>query len=149
MNQGRLPHRGKNGLQGVFHGQDEAGGKLLKLPAGVHQGGRVGQQLQAPHGLIELFFGGLPLLRGSAVVQVGLGQVNGHPAEHALGVFQEVAFPVLGQVAPFQHNLGVFGELRQGSIQLLDDTRFPQRRGYPTLGAIGRFNFYIKQTFRR
>ena len=37
----------EDGLHGVADGQDEAGGELAQLAAGVHQRGAVGQELEA------------------------------------------------------------------------------------------------------
>ena len=119
VDQGGLPHPGENRFQRVVHRQDKAGGELLQFPPGVHQGGRVGHKLQAPHHVVELFLGGLPFhFRDRLVIKVGQGEIMRHPAEHSIRVFQDVALPVFGQVAPFQHHLRVVGKLRGAAVNL-------------------------------
>ena len=46
MNQGGIFDGIENRFHGVFDRQDETGGKLSQFPAGVHQGGGVGQEFQ-------------------------------------------------------------------------------------------------------
>ena len=121
MNQGGLPYPVKDGFQGIVHRQHKAGGKLLQLPAGVHQGGGVGHKLQTPHHIIELLLGGLPFPLRAVVVQVGLGQVAGDPAKHPVRVFEDIALPVFGQVAAMQHHPGVFGQGGGAIVDLAAD----------------------------
>ena len=121
VNQGGLPHPVKDGFQGIVHRQHKAGGKLLQLPAGVHQRGGVGHKLQTPHHSVELLLGGLPLLLRRVVVEVGLGQVAGHPPKHPVRILEDVALPVFSQVAAAQHHLGVVGQLGGTIVDLAAD----------------------------
>ena len=78
----------EDGLHGVADGQDEAGGELAQLAAGVHEGGGVGQELEARHELVE---GLLPLLDGGGgVVQaLGLGAAPRHSCREAGALARE------------------------------------------------------------
>ena len=83
-------------------GQHEAGGELAELAAGVHEGGGVGQELEARHELVE---GLLPLLdRGGGVVEaLGLGDGARDAPEHLLGGLEHLAVLALLEVAALQH----------------------------------------------
>src|SRR5665648_609959 len=64
----------EDGLHGVADGEHEAGRELAQLAAGVHEGGAVGEELEAGHELVE---GGLPLFDGGGGVVQTLGLRDG------------------------------------------------------------------------
>ena len=121
VDQRRLLDLGEDLVKGVFNRQHETGRELLQLPAGVHQSRRVGQQLQSPHHVVKTVFGGLAFSLRCAVVEVRLGQIDRHPAEQAVGVFQDVAVPVLGEVPPPEDHLRVFGQLARALVDPVGD----------------------------
>ena len=82
----------------------------MQLPAGVHQRGRVGQELQVGHHRVELLFHHLPELIVGPIPEFGLRQVPRYPLEHPLGGFRHLALLVLCQVTPFQHRPRVFAQ---------------------------------------
>ena len=81
MHQGGVADGAEDGLHAVVHRQHEAGGELLQLAPGVHEGGRVGQELEAGHDGEELGDDRVERILGM-VVKVGLSDVLGHPGEH-------------------------------------------------------------------
>ena len=108
VDQGGLLDGVEDGFDVVLDGQDEAGGELAQLAAGVHQGGGVGHEAQARHHLIKLFGDGVHVGLG-VVVPVDGGDGLRHAAEHLLGRLRGLALFVLLQVAFFQHDHGVGG----------------------------------------
>ncbi len=83
-------------------GQDEAGRQLAQLTPGVHEGGAVGEELQARHELVE---GLLPLLDGGGgvVEALGLGDGARDTPEHLLGGLEHFAVLALLEIAPLQN----------------------------------------------
>ena len=84
-----------DGIENLFHGivhrKHETGGKLLELPAGIHQGRANWAGIR---GLKECGKTHPPSLRRSALAviqEIGLGDVVRHPAEHFLRRFHHVA----------------------------------------------------------
>jgi hypothetical protein len=114
-------------LHGVGHRQHEAGGELAQGAARVHEGGGVGQEVQADHQLIKLLGRGHHVRLGIKAA-VTLGHSVGHPAEQAVHGLGGLSLLVPGQVAPLQHGLCVF---RNGHIvsllQLYSNTRYCTR----------------------
>ncbi len=106
VDEGSLFHRVEDALDVIVHRQDEAGGELAQLPAGVHQGGGVGHEAQGGHEVVE-FLGGGGHVRLGVVVAVDGGDGVGHPAEHVRGGFGGLPGFVLLQVALLQHHQGV------------------------------------------
>ena len=108
VDQRRLLDRLEDGVHTVLHRQHEAGRELAEGPAGVHQGGGVGQKVKVGHHLIKALFGlrdvGLPV-KGL----VRLGDRPGDPVEHPLQVLDGLAVLVLDEIALFQHGKRVFG----------------------------------------
>ena len=106
---------------GVFHGvedlhhavadgQDKAGGKLAQGPAGVHQGGGIGQKAQAGHQL-EKFIGQAPDAGLLAVFPVGGGHRVSHPAEHLLHRLHRLAVFVLCQITALEYLHGIAADI--------------------------------------
>ena len=106
VDEGGLFHRVEDALDVIVHRQDEAGGELAQLPAGVHQGGGVGHKLERRHEVVE-FLGRGGHVRLGVVEPVDGGDGVGHPPEHVRGGFGGLPGFVLLEVALFQHYLGV------------------------------------------
>jgi hypothetical protein len=102
VDEGGVLDRLEDGLHGIAHGEDEAGGELAQLAAGVHERRAVGEELQARHELVE---GLLPLLDGGGgVVQaLGLGDGARDAPEHLLRGLEHFAALALLEIAPLQH----------------------------------------------
>jgi len=100
----------EDGLHGVADGEYEAGRELAQLAAGVHEGGAVGEELEAGHELVE---GGLPLFDGGGgVVQtLGLRDGAGDAPEHLFGCLELLAVLALLEVAALEHLECIGGEL--------------------------------------
>ena len=84
VDQGGLLDGVEDGLDVVLDGQHEAGGELAQLPAGVHQGRRIGHEAEAGHHLIELLGRGRDV-GFRVVVAVDGGDGVRHPVEHVPG----------------------------------------------------------------
>ena len=111
LDEGRMLHRLENRLHRVGDRQHETGRKHLELSSGVHQCGRIGEILQAPHHLVELLLGGAEFRFPCAVIPVGLGQIASHPPEHLVRLLDDTTIPVLGLIATLQHRLRVVSKL--------------------------------------
>ena len=68
----------------IVHRQHETGGQLPQLPAGIHQGGRVGHKGQGGHEMIKLA-GDFVHVGLGVVAPVHLGNGLGHPVKHIFG----------------------------------------------------------------
>jgi hypothetical protein len=95
------------------HGQDETGGELLQIPAGVHKCRRVGHKGEGSHE-VEIELGCLlDLLGVRAELFLSLGDIIGYPAEKVLGPLKGFPFGVPFKVSFDQDNTGVFRKLRR------------------------------------
>src|ERR1051325_3943294 len=103
----RLEHAGR----GVVDRDHEAGGELAEWPTGVHQSGRVGQELERRHHAFEgvACRGDLP----GRVAHRGLGgtDVVGDATEQAVGGLDDDAL-LAHQVAGAEHRQGVVRQRR-------------------------------------
>src|SRR5215204_5183509 len=100
-------------VYGVLDRQHEASGKLLQLPASVHEGRRVRHEAPAEHHLEESLprfltqpLGLLTLLEA----ELAFGDVRRDPQEHLDGLFYRLALLVLLEVAFRQNGARVLGE---------------------------------------
>ncbi len=92
----------ENRLHGVVHGEDEAGGKLPQFFSGVHQGGRVGEEIKTVHELEKfVFYSFNVILR--FIIKLRRGDGTRHAAEHFFRCFGHLAFAVPQQIASFQY----------------------------------------------
>ncbi len=106
MNNGRIFQRVENALHAVFDGQHKTSRQLPQAPAGIHQGGRVGQELEIRHQGIELLGDFLDV--GVLVVFfLRLGDVPGHPVKHLGRRLLDPAIRIFLQIAPIKYGFGV------------------------------------------
>ena len=110
MDHGRIVQGSEDGLHAVFHRQNEAGRQLTEAPAGIHQGGGIGEKAEFGHEIVEGVFH-LPGLFFSAEGQFCLGDVAGDPAKHLVRCFDDLAAGVLFQIAAVKNGFGVAAEL--------------------------------------
>ena len=97
----------EDAFHGIFHRQNEAGGKLTQFFAGVHQRRRIGQKAHGGHQFVKFFFGRCDI--GVAVViAVFGGKSAGNPSEEAFRRFDDIVLFITGQITPFQYDTGVF-----------------------------------------
>src|SRR5262249_57568500 len=102
----------EEGGGGGVGGDHEARGELAERPAGVHQGGRVGQELERRHHALERGLGGSDLGGGVAHGGLGGGDVLRDPMEQLIGSLDhDAAFA--RQVAGAQDRESVVGERRK------------------------------------
>jgi hypothetical protein len=99
---------------GVGDGEDEAGEVLAEASPGVHEGGRVGQEVEGGHHAIEA--AGAVLKAGvvGAVEAFGESDVDGDAPEHFLGGLGGAAVFVLEEVALSRGPRGRWGRERRG-----------------------------------
>ncbi len=57
LNQGGIAKGTKDGLHGIFYGEDETAGQLPSWRAGIHQRGRIRQEPERTHQIVENLFG--------------------------------------------------------------------------------------------
>ncbi len=107
VNERLLLHRLENRLQGILDRQDEAGGQLLQRAAGVHEGRRVRQEVEAAHQSEEFLSGLSACCAVAGIERLGRGDVGSHTTEHLRRRFDGRAVGVLGQIASAQHGQGV------------------------------------------
>ena len=100
---------------GVGDGEDEAGEVLAQAAAGVHEGGRVGEEIERGHHPVEAAGGILDAGLVGAVQAFRDGHVDGDAPEHFLGGFGGAAVLVLEEVAFLQDREGVGAE-RHGDV---------------------------------
>ena len=94
LHQGHMFERGEDPLHAVLHGQDETGAELLQIASGIHQGGGIGQEIGAGHGLEKLFLDLFYFSLILAVFPLYRSHVRGHPPEQILGGLQRFALQV-------------------------------------------------------
>ena len=87
----------------VLDRQDETGGQLLQRPAGVHEGRRIRQKVQAGRHGVKLFLGRAHCLWRCAVEGIRLHQVVRDTAKHPFRRFDHLAVLVLRQVPLLQN----------------------------------------------
>ena len=114
MDEGGVLQGLEDALDRVFDGQDEAGGELLERTAGVAEGRGVGQETQGGDQVVEALLGAgdrcfRPICGHE--LRLGDGDVVGDAAEELVGVLDDFAAAVTDEVAAFEHDAGVFGEL--------------------------------------
>jgi hypothetical protein len=80
LDQGHELERAEDTLDAVFHRQHEAGAQLSLRRAGVHERGRIGEEVEPKHGLPKRLF---PAGRfaGASERRLGLGDAVGHAPE--------------------------------------------------------------------
>jgi len=86
VNHGRLLDGFENALDGVFHRENEAGGELPEASPCIHQGRRVGHEVQGGHEAVEPVSGFLHLPL-SLISIVALSDGPRHPPEELLRGF--------------------------------------------------------------
>src|SRR5262249_3595717 len=115
LNQSGLAQRPEYAVHRIFNGQHEAGRKLSEIPAGIHQCGRVGQELQTGRDLKEFLLGPFSVVERT-VAEVGGGYAPGDAPKHFLGRFDYLALDVAREYALFKDAKRVFCELNAHSI---------------------------------
>ena len=110
VHQGAVAHRREDAVHGVVHRQDEAGAQLAEVRAGVHQAGRVGQEIEGVDHAEEPV--AQPFEIGEITVHPGHRVAD--PAAQALPVFERLTGRVLQIVPTLEHGFGGFGELLPG-----------------------------------
>ena len=94
VDEGGVTYRAEDGLHRVFHRQHEARRQLLQLAAGVHQRGRVREEVERRHELVEVArHPATPA--SSAPTRTGGGDVLGDADEHVRGLLDRLAVVVL------------------------------------------------------
>ena len=92
--------------QGVFNGEDETGGELLKSSPGIHQCGRIGKKIEAGHTVVPaLSRVGQPT--GCRIESFGLCDVGRDAPEQLCRCLDDRSRSVLCQIAPTENDLGM------------------------------------------
>ena len=105
----------EDGCHRVFDGKHKAGGELLELSSGVHEGGRVGEELQAGDEAVEV--ARLSFHIGPRVIALaGRGDVPSNAPEHLPRLFERYPIFALAEVAIAENGEGIVGELRQREV---------------------------------
>ena len=110
VHQGAVAHGREDAVHGVVHRQHEAGGELAEIRAGVHQAGRVGQEVEGVDHAEEAV--AQPLEIGEIAVHPGHRVAD--PAAEGFPVFERLTGRVLQIVSTLEHGFGGFGELLPG-----------------------------------
>ena len=131
MDQRRFLDLVEDPVQRILHRQHKARRKLLQLPPRVHQGRRIGQQLQPPHRQVKPFLRSRPFRLARPVQRIRLRQIAGHPPEQTVGVLRDIPVAVFGQIPPPQHHLRVSRNFPVAPVNPPRDPRLRQRRGDP------------------
>jgi len=111
VDEGGIPERLEDLGERVPHREDEAGGELPQLPAGVHERRGVGEELQGRHSLEEPPLGPSDLRLARAVESVRLRRGPRHPGKELLRRLDETTLVVARQVPPLEHGEGVGSEI--------------------------------------
>ena len=117
----------EDGFQRILDGQHEAGGELLQVAARVHERGRVGQELQPAHHVVERLGHVRKVFLAVRVSAFGFGDVAGHPAEHPGGRFDRLAGGILHQIPAAEHGQRV-GRKARRFLQTVRHRMFPLER---------------------
>jgi len=110
LHQGHITEGSKDGLHAIFHGQHEARRELPQGCPGVHQGRRIGQEVEAGQEPVE------PLLPQGGLLPVAqqeFGVCDGacYAGEELLGCFIDPALGIPPQIAGLQHPVRVLTQL--------------------------------------
>ena len=95
-------------LHGVLHRKHEAGRELSQRTAGVHEGGGVGEKVQAGHQVIKEFGRGRHIGLG-VEARIGCGDRVRHPVKKLVHRLNRLSVLVTDQIAPLQDGAGIFG----------------------------------------